>query len=86
MSHVMHKAYVDVHEQGTEAAAVTGILMQKRSIDPHPEVHANHPFLFIIYHKSSGAVPFIGRVKRPTVKEKEHVNGVNDSGHQSVEL
>ncbi|XP_029185977.2 leukocyte elastase inhibitor-like [Acropora millepora] len=86
VSHVMHKAYVDVHEQGTEAAAVTGILMQKRSIDPHPEVYANHPFLFIIYHKSSGAVLFIGRVKRPTVKEREHMNGVHDFGHQSIEL
>ena len=86
VSHVMHKAYVDVHEQGTEAAAVTGVLMQKRSIDPHPEVHANHPFLFIIYHKSSSAVLFIGRVKRPRVNEEEHVNGVNDFGHQSSEL
>lgn len=91
VSHVIHKAHVDVNEQGTEAAAASGVIVQKRSIDLHPEFHADHPFLFFIYHKSSRAVLFIGRVKRPKVTEEENAETVNvrsdaDSVHHSDEL
>ena len=87
VSHVMHKAHIDVNEQGTEAAAASGVLVQKRSIDLHPEFHADHPFLFFIYHKSSSAVLFIGRVKRPTIIP-DTINATSnaDSVHQSDEL
>ena len=87
VSHVMHKAHIDVNEQGTEAAAASGVLVQKRSIDLHPEFHADHPFLFFIYHKSSSAVLFIGRVKRPTIIPDTINAATNaDSVHQSDEL
>ena len=90
VSHVIHKAHIDVNEQGTEAAAASGVLVQKRSIDLHPEFHANHPFLFFIYHKSSSAVLFIGRVKQPKITEEipDTMNATNnnDSVHQNDEL
>jgi len=91
VSHVIHKAHINVNEQGTEAAAASGVLVQKRSIDLHPEFHADHPFLFFVYHKSSSAVLFIGRIKKPKVTEEENAETINvtsnsDSVHHSDEL
>lgn len=90
VSHVIHKAHVDVNERGTEAAAASGVVMQKRSLDMPPEFYADHPFLFVIYHKSSNAILFIGRVKTPEVTEQEHdtvrVDSNSNSAHQSDEL
>lgn len=90
VSHVIHKAHVDVNEKGTEAAAATGVIMQKRSLDMPPEFYADHPFLFVIYHKSSSTVLFIGRVKRPEITEEENdtvkVNSKPSSAHHSDEL
>ena len=91
VSHVIHKAHVHVTEQGTEAAAASGVLIQKRSIDPHPEFHANHPFLFFIYHKSSHVILFIGRVSRPQMTEQESAETggdaeIPDFGHPIDEL
>ena len=88
VSHVIHKAHVDVNERGTEAAAASGVVMQKRSLDMPPEFYANHPFLFIIYHKTSSAILFMGRVKKPEMTEQENDTAkVNsNSAHQSDEL
>ena len=72
VSHVIHKAQVHVNEKGTEAAAASGVIMQKRSVEMYPEFYADHPFLFIIYHKSTRAVLFIGRVTRPEIAEQGH--------------
>lgn len=72
VSHVIHKAHIDVNERGTEAAAASGVVMQKRSLDMPPEFYANHPFLFIIYHKTSSAILFMGRVKKPEMTEQEN--------------
>jgi len=68
ISAVIHKAYVEVNEQGTEAAAATGIAMttaMARPMQPE-EFHADHPFLFLIRDQRSGAILFIGRVADPT--------------------
>lgn len=65
---VVHKAFVDVNEEGTEAAAATGIgMMTKTSanIDPVPVFRADHPFIFIIKDKVSGNILFIGRFVIP---------------------
>lgn len=63
---VVHKAYVRVDEQGTEAAAATGVIMRTTSIAPPPvEFRADRPFLFLIRHKESGAVLFMGRMMDP---------------------
>lgn len=68
ISSVVHKAFVDVNEEGTEAAAATGVLMQTTSIRQpvQPVVfRADHPFLFVIRDNRSGAVLFMGRVANP---------------------
>ena len=67
ISAVVHKAFVDVNEEGTEAAAATAVVMQLQSYsDPPPEFRADHPFLFLIRHNPSGSILFLGRVINPT--------------------
>ena len=67
ISAVIHKAYVDVNEEGTEAAAATAVTMKLTSIEPTriPVFRADHPFLFIIRDNHSGSILFIGRVMNP---------------------
>ena len=66
ISTVVHKAYVDVNEKGTEAAAATGVGMMPTSVPLRPkEFRADHPFLFLIRHQTSGSILFIGRVQNP---------------------
>ena len=68
LTSVIHKAYVDVDEQGTEAAAATGITFGLTSavVGKTPEFHADHPFLFLIRDKSTGLVLFMGRLSHPS--------------------
>lgn len=70
---VFHKAFVEVNEQGTEAAAATAVVMDVRCAGPvHrkvPVFRADHPFLFAIRDRKSGAIPFLGRVTDPTATE-----------------
>ena len=62
----IHKAYVDVNEEGTEAAAATAVGIQTTSMPtPTPVFRADHPFLFMIRHNSTGAILFMGRVANP---------------------
>ncbi len=62
----IHKAYVDVNEVGTEAAAVTAIGIGVTSAAPPPKVfRADHPFIFIIHEKENGNILFLGRVMNP---------------------
>jgi len=67
ISAVIHKAYVDVNEEGTEAAAATAVTMKLTSVGPAriPVFRADHPFLFIIRDNHSGSILFIGRVMNP---------------------
>lgn len=66
ISLVVHKAYVDVNEEGTEAAAATGVVMTRLSAVARPNIfRADHPFVFAIRHNASGAILFLGRVERP---------------------
>ncbi len=62
---VKHKTYIDVNEEGTEAAAVTSVGMVDTSMPLLVEFNANHPFLYAITEKSTGAILFIGTVKNP---------------------
>jgi serpin B len=66
VSAVIHKAFVDVNEEGTEAAAATGVVMTLTAM-PAPPVafRADHPFLLLIQHKPSGSILFMGRVADP---------------------
>lgn len=66
---VIHKAFVDVNEEGTEAAAATGVVMGLRSARPQPEqpptFRADHPFVFLIRDNQTGSILFLGRVTNP---------------------
>ena len=63
VSKVFHKAFVEVNEEGTEAAAATGIVIQARG--RKPMFIANHPFMFLIRHSETGAILFLGRLMKP---------------------
>ncbi len=66
---VVHKGFVKVDEDGTEAAAATAVGMRAGSAAPpdEPKVFsADHPFLFLIRHNASGAILFLGRVVDPS--------------------
>ena len=67
ISAVIHKAYVEVNEEGTEAAAATGVVMRLTSVGPTPTpvFRADHPFLFLIRDNLTGSILFIGRVANP---------------------
>ncbi len=66
ISAVVHKAFVDVNEEGTEAAAATAVVMVTASAKPPPPVfRADHPFVFLIRDNRSGSVLFMGRVANP---------------------
>ena len=68
ISAVLHKAYVDVNEEGTEAAAATAVLLGRAMAvaQPVPTFRADHPFLFLIRDTRSGSILFMGRVNSPT--------------------
>ncbi len=65
ISKVIHQAYIDVNEEGTEAAGSTVITMRLTSVLNEPEFKADHPFLFTIIHKKTKTILFMGRVKNP---------------------
>jgi serpin B len=67
VSEVLHKAFVDVSEEGTEAAAATGAVVALAAAMPtKPAVfHADHPFLFFIRDTRSGVILFAGRLTDP---------------------
>ncbi len=69
ISAAIHKAYIDVNEEGTEAAAATGIVMRSMAMareQPPIVFRADHPFLFMIRDNRSGGILFMGRLTDPT--------------------
>jgi serpin B len=69
ISDVLHKAFVDVGEEGTEAAAATAVGMMRCAsmrMDPDPKVFkADHPFLFAIRNRKTNTILFQGRLSDP---------------------
>ena len=67
---VLHKACAEVNEEGTEAATATVVMSRTLGImpaaPPTPIFRADHPFLFVIRDRASGAIAFIGRVVDPS--------------------
>ncbi len=63
ISNVFHKAFVEVNEEGTEAAAATAVVMMKADIEL--PFRADHPFIFIIKDNRTGSILFMGRVMNP---------------------
>ncbi|MEO8878426.1 MAG: serpin family protein [Polyangiaceae bacterium] len=69
ISNVIHKAFVDVNEDGTEAAAATGVVMGTRGmmVPQNPvDFKVDHPFAFFIRDDKSGAILFAGKIENPT--------------------
>jgi len=67
ISEVLHKTYVKVDEEGTEAAAVTSVTVGTTSGLPENTVmRINRPFAFIIKENKSGTILFMGKVENPT--------------------
>lgn len=60
---VIHQAYVDVNEEGTEAAAATGVTCMYKGSPPI--FSADRPFIFMIQHQETGTILFLGRVMNP---------------------
>jgi serpin B len=70
ISAVIHKAFVEVNEEGTEAAAATAVTVRSMAMQrprPTPVFRADHPFLFLIRDTHSGSILFLGRVRNPAV-------------------
>uniref|UniRef100_A0A8D2P715 Leukocyte elastase inhibitor n=1 Tax=Zosterops lateralis melanops TaxID=1220523 RepID=A0A8D2P715_ZOSLA len=65
LSEVVHKSFVEVNEEGTEAAAATAAVMLMRCAMIVPEFTADHPFLFFIRHNKTGSILFCGRFCSP---------------------
>jgi serpin B len=69
ITEAVHKAYIDVDEYGTEAAAATAVVCGLKAAPPFgkPKVFkADHPFLFIIKENTTGSILFMGRVVNPS--------------------
>jgi serine protease inhibitor len=71
ISDVIHQSFVEVNEEGTEAAAATAVIMTENSSGgsgPQPiDFIADHPFIFLIEHQESGQILFMGKVEDPSV-------------------
>ena len=65
ITEVKHKTYVDVNEEGTEAAAVTSVELGITSAGPSTVFNANKPFVFAIREKSTNSIIFIGKLAEP---------------------
>ncbi|PNI63031.1 SERPINB6 isoform 7 [Pan troglodytes] len=65
LSKVVHKSFVEVNEEGTEAAAATAAIMMMRCARFVPRFCADHPFLFFIQHSRTNGILFCGRFSSP---------------------
>jgi len=65
ISKVIHKAFVEVNEEGTEASAATGVIMERTCIERTVTFKANHPFIFLIRDKNTGCILFMGKIINP---------------------
>ncbi len=66
---VKHKTFIDVNEEGTEAAAATSVGIGPTSAGPDgPEFHVIRPFLFFITEEDTGAILFAGKVENPLLE------------------
>ena len=65
VSQIKQMVYLDIEEQGIEAAAAVGGVSADSFEDEPPVFHADHPFLFVIRNLKSGCILFIGRVIDP---------------------
>lgn len=66
IAQVVHQTYIKVHEEGTEAAAATGVTVAVKSLPAEPpSFRADRPFVYAIVHRPTGAIVFFGLVSDP---------------------
>jgi len=67
ISNVIHKAFIDVNEEGTEAAAATAVVMELTVNGGSSRIvfDCNHPFMYLIQHKQTGTILFMGSISNP---------------------
>ena len=63
---VIHQAFIEVNEEGTEAAAATGVSMRLSAAMPGEVFRADHPFIFLIRDMDTGVILFMGRMTDPS--------------------
>ena len=68
ISAILHKAFVEVDEKGTEAAAATTVVIALTSAPSYSRFNADHPFLFLIRDNATGSILFMGRMVNPNDK------------------
>jgi serpin B len=71
ISKVKHKTFIEVNEEGTEAAGATSVAIGVTSVGPGNTLvlfHADHPFLFFITEEDTGAILFMGQMANPTIE------------------
>lgn len=66
ISKVIHQAFIEVDEEGTEAAAATAVVGTLKGIMLANEFRADHPFIFLIQQKETGNILFLGKVVDPS--------------------
>jgi serine protease inhibitor len=67
ISEVLHKTFLDVTEEGTEAAAVTSVEMRLTSAGPTPvEFRVDRPFLMAVWDAETESVLFVGAIADPS--------------------
>jgi serpin B len=70
ISRIIHQSFIDVQEEGTEAAAATIIEFRETSYPSIPNFRADRPFLYVIKENSTGAILFMGKVGKPEYEEE----------------
>ncbi|KAK1339642.1 hypothetical protein QTO34_018196 [Cnephaeus nilssonii] len=65
VSKIVHKSFVEVNEEGTEAAAATAAVVSNCSLMSEENFVADHPFIFFIRHNPSTNILFLGRLSSP---------------------
>ncbi|XP_020835800.1 neuroserpin [Phascolarctos cinereus] len=78
LARAVHKSFIEVNEEGSEAAAASGMIAISRMAVLYPQVIVDHPFFFLIRNRRTGTILFMGRVMHP--------EAMNTSGHDFEEL
>lgn len=78
LSKAIHKSFIEVNEEGSEAAVASGMVAISRMAVLYPQVIVDHPFFFLIKKRRTGTILFMGRVMHPET--------MNASAHDFEEL